>query len=106
MMENNKRTEKIMESLGGLHKAEAPPFFYTRLVGKIQNEFVPDKRIFFLLRPAFITTALLVVFIINIFSLTQFKRQPSVKATVQSNKPENIESFAKAYDMNTESVYE
>ncbi len=105
-MENNIRTEKIMESLVGLQKAGAPDFFYTRLLGKMQNEMEPGKKTSFLLRPAFITTALSIVFIINIFSLTQLNKQPSTKAAVQSNTPADIESFATAYDLNAESVYE
>ncbi len=107
-MENNsnKKVEKIMESLAGLHKAGAPDFFYTRLLARMQKETGPDKRSFFLLRPAFITAALSIVFIINIFSLTQLNKQTTTKATVHTNKSATIESFAKAYDMNTESVYE
>ncbi len=105
-MENNKRTEKILESLVGLQKAGAPDFFYTRLLGKMQNEMEAGKKTSFLLRPVFITSVLSIIFIINIFSLTQLNNQPSTKAAVQSNTAADIESFANAYDLNTESVYE
>ncbi len=100
MMENNQRTERIMKSLDGLQKAVAPDFFYTRLTGKMQREIVPEKKTFLILRPAFITAALSLVFIINIFSLAQLNKQPK-----QVNQPATIESFATAYNMNTESVY-
>lgn len=100
MMENNQRTERVMKSLDGLQKAAAPDFFYTRLTGKMQREMETEKKTFLILRPAFITAALFLVFIINIFSLTQLNRQPK-----QVNKPATIESFATAYNMNTESVY-
>lgn len=100
MMENNQRTERVMKSLDGLQKAAAPDFFYTRLTGKMQREMEPEKKSFLILRPAFITAALSMVFIINIFSLTQLNKQPK-----QVNKPATIESFATAYNMNTESVY-
>ena len=70
MMENNdsnNRVDKVMESLNGLQKAVAPDFFYTRLTGRMQKETEPVRKPFFLLRPAFITAALSLVFIINIF---------------------------------------
>lgn len=89
-----------MNSLDGLHKAAAPHFFYTRLTGRMQNEMEPASKPFFILRPAFITAALSLVFIINIFSLAQLNKQPK-----QINSPATIESFATAYNMNTESVY-
>ena len=89
-----------MSSFDGLQKATAPDFFYTRLTGRMQNEVGPVNKPFFMLRPAFITAALSLVFIINIFSLTQLNKQSK-----QINKPATIESFATAYNMNTESVY-
>ena len=103
MMENslsNERAERVMKSLDGLQKAVAPDFFYSRLTGKMQREIEPEKKPFLILRPAFITATLSLVFIINIFSLTQLNKQPK-----QVNKPATIESFATAYNMNTESVY-
>ena len=90
-----------MESLNGLQKAVTPDFFYTRLTGRMQKETEPVSKPFFLLRPAFITAALSLVFIINIFSLTQLNKQK-----IQTNKPATIESFATAYNINTEPVYE
>ena len=99
------RVESIMESLGGIQPAVAPDFFYTRLKGKIQP--VEDKKIFFLLRPAFITTALAVLLFANVFSLLQTGNKiPKQSATAVSGKPATIESFASAYNINTESVYE
>ncbi len=103
-MEN--RIDKILGSTDGLKKAAAPDFFYTRLIGRMQQELEPKRKSFFLLRPAFITTALSLILVINIVALTQLNKQPAPKATVQSTKPATIESFAKAYDMNSESLYE
>ncbi len=103
MMENNlsnERTERVIKSLDGLQKAVAPDFFYSRLTAKMQREMEPEKKPFLILRPAFITATLSLVFIINIFSLTQLNKQPK-----QINQPASIESFATAYNMNTESVY-
>jgi len=104
-MEN--KEQRILNSLTGLQKATAPDFFYTRLIGKMQNEIVPKAKTFLLLRPAFITSALFVVLVVNVLSIIKFDKAPQQQnATVQSTKPATIESFAEAYNMNTASVYE
>ena len=99
------RIESIMESLGGMQPAVAPNFFYTRLKGKMQP--AEYKKTFFLLRPVFITTTLAVLLIANVISLLQTDTKiPKQGVTAVSSKPATIESFASAYSMNTESVYE
>ncbi|MEO6542224.1 MAG: hypothetical protein ABIN74_14575 [Ferruginibacter sp.] len=106
MMENRSSTERvdrIMASLDSIHKAEAPDFFYTRLTGKMQGG--EDKRSFFMLRPAFITSVLGVLLVVNVLSLFTMDK-PAKPNETQSAGPGGIESFAKAYDMNTGSVYE
>lgn len=108
-MENNQtdqRTERILGSLDGLQRIPAPDFFYTRLTGRMQHEAQPVKEKFILLRPAFVTAALSLVLVINIFSLMKLDRQPGKKEIIHTNKPATIESFADAYGMNTLSVYE
>jgi hypothetical protein len=99
---SNKRVERIMKSLDGIHKASAPDFFYTRLKGKMQP--VETQNTFFMFRPAFITAALSVFLIVNVFSLVEMNRAPKQKAATQNNP--GIGSFADAYNMNTASVYE
>ena len=93
-----------MESLGGIQPAAAPDFFYTRLKGKMQP--VAEEKTFFMLRPAFITAALSIFLIVNVFSLLNMNKEPKQHFSLQNDKPATIESFAKAYDLNTESVYE
>jgi len=94
-----------MESLGGMQPAVAPEFFYTRLKGKMQP--ADEKRTFLLLRPAFITGALSLFLMVNIFSLLSINKMPKQHFSLQNNKPATIESFAKAYNLNNpESVYE
>jgi hypothetical protein len=106
-MQNKFSEEKvisIMESLGGIQPAVAPDFFYTRLKGKMQP--AADKKTIFILRPAFITTTLALLFIVNIVSLLQTNKAPKQNSPVVYNKPATIESFAAAYNMNSGSVYE
>lgn len=103
---SNQRTDRIINSLDGLQKAAAPDFFYTRLSGKMQSATEPVRKPFFLLRPSFITPVLLLIFIVNIFSLTQLNKQSAQKTNNQLNKAASLDSFAEDYNMNTESVYE
>ena len=99
------RVESIMKSLGGIQSAVAPDFFYTRLKGKMQP--AEYKKTFFLLRPAFITATLAVLLIANVISLLQTDNKvPKQDATAFWGKPATIESFASAYNINTEPVYE
>ena len=93
-----------MESLRGIQPAAAPDFFYARLKGKMQP--AEEKKTFFMLRPAFITTALSLFLIVNVFSLLNINKEQKQHFSLQNKKPATIESFAKAYDLNTESVYE
>ena len=107
---SEERVLSIMESLGGIQPAVAPDFFYTRLKGKMQP--AEEKKTFFILRPAFITAILAVLFIVNIVSLVQTAKAPhSALRTKQDlpvvfSNPATIESFAAAYNMNTGSLYE
>jgi hypothetical protein len=101
---SQERIESIMTSLGGIQPAVAPDFFYTRLKGKMQP--AEEKRTFFMLRPAFITATLAVLFIVNVISLLQTAKAPKQDSPVVYSKPATIESFAAAYNMNTGTVYE
>lgn len=95
-----------MTSLDGLQKAKAPDFFYTRLIGKLQQETGVERKPFFLLRPVFVTATLSVILIVNMISLSLMNTQSTTKTFTRSNKGATIESFAEAYDMNATSVYE
>jgi hypothetical protein len=104
--ETMNKEEKILNSLTGIQKAAAPDFFYTRLMGKIQREIEPKRKPVFLLRPAFITSTLMLLLVINIFSIQKFNNTQGQKGTVRPGKPATLESFAEAYNMNAASVYE
>ena len=97
----NSRTEKILNSLGGLQKAAAPDFFYTRLLGRMQNRLENAPKTIFLLRPAFLTAALSVVLLANIIALQKMDTQQKSSNTNKAT----IESFAAAYNLNGTTSY-
>ena len=101
------KTEKnILDSFDGIQPAEAPPYFYTRLLARMQYKQEEQQQSFFLLRPAFLTASLSLFLIINIVFLVQFSKTGNGSPTTQGNKPATIESFSDAYGLNTESVYQ
>ncbi|MEI8060265.1 MAG: hypothetical protein WCG67_08910 [Ferruginibacter sp.] len=107
-MENNIREQKILSSLDGLVKATAPEFFYTRLKGKMQN-VQPEKFVRWQLRPL-LTVSLSIGLLLNIFSLLKMNMHKEIKTTVPSSvsttEGATILSFANAYNLNIETVYE
>ena len=107
-MDNNKE-QRILNSLDGLQKAAAPDFFYTRLIGRMENE-QPEYNTGWQLRPVILTISLSVVLLVNIMVLTQLNTQSAGKRTVPSvtsaGEGNTVQSFANAYNLNTESVYE
>lgn len=98
----NSKTEEILNSLDGMYTAAAPDFFYTRLLGRMQNRLDNSKKSTFLLRPAFLTAALSVVLLVNIIALQKMTIQQ--KSTATTNKA-TIESFADAYNLNSTTSY-
>lgn len=98
----NSKTEEILNSLDYMHKAAAPDFFYTRLLGRMQNRLDNSKKSIFLLRPAFLTAALSIVLLVNIIALQKMNVQQ--KGVTTTNKA-TIESFADAYNLNSTTSY-
>ncbi len=102
----NTREDKILNSLNGLQKSMAPDFFYTRLIGRMQNE-LPEKRSRpLLLKPVMLTISLSVVLVLNIVALTKLNQQPGAKKILNPNETATIQSFANAYNLTAETVYE
>ena len=106
-MKNNEdnRVERMLGSLDGLHKASAPDFFYTRLLGRLQKD-TAGPRDYSRLRPAFITASLVIVLVVNQISLNRLNKQPIVQESAKTEKPATIETFAEAYGLNSTTVYE
>ena len=103
MNSNKKRDfEKVLQSLDNIHKIEAPAYFYTRLKARMENELIQDAKPVFLLRPLILTLSLLLVFVLNIITLTQ-----NHKHTIPDNdQSATIESFASEYGLITKTIYQ
>jgi hypothetical protein len=105
-MKSEYQNERILNSLDGIEKAAVPDFFYTRLTARMQNAHESAKGHKFLLRPAFATTALFILLMINIFSIIEFNNgKMPVGSQLRSGNAATLESFANAYNLTSQSIY-
>ncbi|HWR32199.1 MAG TPA: hypothetical protein VN451_01635 [Chitinophagaceae bacterium] len=72
--EKNKKTDEVLSSLDGIKKAQAPDFFYTRLMAKMvtrdevgQSTLPGDSKGIWMLRPVYAAFVLALILIINSF---------------------------------------
>jgi hypothetical protein len=92
---NSKKIEDVLESLGGMSRAKAPDFFYTRLKARMDGEMElaggPIGRL--LTRPALALTLAVIILVMNITVIMQLWNQdntlpvdnPSAVAAVDYN---------------------
>ncbi|UEG49424.1 hypothetical protein LK994_12355 [Ferruginibacter lapsinanis] len=98
-----KSADKIIESLDGLKRAEAPAFFYTRLLGRMQHtSSSAQKKYYLAVRPVFIVSILLLALLINVATLIHFKDSGDRR----SANTATIESFTNEYDFSARSIYQ
>ncbi len=85
--------EKLLQSIEGIRKLEAPGFFYTRLRARMERE---DQQapVNVFLRPAFLSLCLAIVLTVNVLLLTS-SQQVQSPATPRSG----IDNFAKEYNL-------
>lgn len=100
-MENNRnnRIDEVLNSLDGVKRPSAPDFFYTRLRAKLEKGLL-DNNPKWVLRPAYIFSALLLVITINAFVFLKNQNQTTVvdnNETVQ----QSIAAEYNLYDINT-----
>ncbi len=108
MKDKSEKSEAdIFESIEGIKPVEASPYFYTRLVARMEREREYNKQPLLLFRPSFLAASLSLILIVNIIFLLKFN--DGAKYPISSKQPDNkatIESFAVAYGLNSTVVYE
>lgn len=92
---NSKKIEDVLESLGGMRRAKAPDFFYTRLRARMDGELeLAGGTIGRLLtRPALTLTLAVIILVMNVTVIMQLWEQdnampidnPSAVAAVDYN---------------------
>ena len=71
--ETEKRIEETLNSLDGIQRAEPQPFFYTRVIGRLQRDEknIWEKMGSFLSRPVVVIAGLVLILVVNGFMLLQ-----------------------------------
>lgn len=76
----DKKVDDALSSLDGIQRAEPAPFFYTRVIGRLQRkESVWEKTGSFIARPAVVIAGLVLILAVNISLL--FSQQSSTKTS-------------------------
>ena len=92
---NSKKIEDVLESLGGISRAKAPDFFYTRLKARMDSEVDLAGGIIgrLLTRPALAQSLAVIILVMNVAVIMQLWEQdkalpidnPSAMAAVDYN---------------------
>ena len=96
---NDVTTDDILQSIEGIQRAEAPDFFYTRLMGRMQQPVIPPA--LWIKKPVLAFATLLLLLVLNITAISQFlhKREPAAQQS-------GIQGFASEYGLDGSSSYQ
>jgi len=101
-LNNSKKIEDVLESLGGMSRAKAPDFFYTRLKARKDGEMElaggPIGRL--LTRPALALTLAVIILVMNIAVISQLWNQEAAISI------DNAPVAAVDYNIGTYPVYD
>ena len=100
--------EAILDSLQGISRAEAPPFFYTRLQNRLQRQKhapIMGQVLGVFVRPVFALGTLAFFVLLNMFAITLIVRSKKQVASASSNTEASIQSFAQEYDLSVSTLY-
>ncbi len=96
----NHNINRILQSLDDMQPAQAPDFFYTRLIARLEKEQVRESSWLSTLKPAFVAAGLFLLFGLNMYMLTHLKKDDE-----SSLQAPSAESFSSAYSLTGHSVY-
>jgi len=99
---NNKKIEDVLNSLGGMSRAKAPDFFYTRLNARMDGEMELSGGTIgrLLTRPALALSLAVIILVMNVTVIMQLWEQDS------SLPLDNPAVAAVDYNAGTNPVYE
>ncbi len=107
--EINKKTEKILNSLDGFRKVEAPDFFYTRLKARmsefqpVEEKELPAKKSKWILQPVYVVAMLVLLLVVNAVVFFQPAQNDVSTANTENDSQQTI---ASSYAMNDNLLYD
>ena len=94
--------EKTLESIENIEKIDAPFFFETRLMARMENQLLPSAfNLLQIKKPFWVISSLSILLSINIYLIGFNKTETIAKHTHQQSS--TIENFANDYHLNTNS---
>ena len=102
----SKNVNEIIESVDGIQRANPSPYFYAKLMHKM-NEMEEKKSpsFIFQFKPVFVIGLLTVIFAMNAFLLIDQTNKRNQSQNVVSNKVSTVNDFSSEYNLNTTTVY-
>jgi hypothetical protein len=98
----NREVDKVLDSLDGSVKASPRPFFYTRVMARLQQDerLFWNKALIFLSRPSIAIATIFLAIGINAFVFYDSRREPSQPTA------EEEQVFASDYNLANNSIYD
>jgi hypothetical protein len=95
--------EDILNSLDHIKKAEAPPYFYSQLLNRMEKEqpSVISRALQLLSRPVIGISVLILFLVLNVVAIKGIMATPKASQAGMSD----VQSFAAEYNLNTTSGY-
>jgi hypothetical protein len=102
----SKNIDELIESVEGIQRANPSPFFYAKLMHKM-NMMEEKKSPSFLyqFKPALVIGVLIAIFGMNAFLLIKQTKHQHQSQSVVSNKAISVNDFSSEYNLNTTTVY-
>ena len=100
--------EEVINSIQHISRAEAPPFFYTRLQARMQKT---EEQTFMLqllgiiTRPVFAISTLSLFVLLNAVAITSVLKDSRVVANRAISSDGALQSFVKEYDLSVSTLY-
>jgi hypothetical protein len=104
-LHNEEQIEKTIASIDAISKADAPPFFYTRLQARLaEKTAAPASFQIAGLRPVLSLAVLSLLVVLNITTIRSYLRSARTE-TGEQQSANGIQSFADTYNLGGSSVF-
>ena len=108
LYKNEQEIEDILNSIDGIVRADAPPFFYTRLQARMQKQDEPSfvtRILGMFVQPIFAVATLSLFAVLNLATLNTLLKQKKEIPQSQVASDASLQSFAKDYDLSVSTLY-
>ncbi len=102
----SKNVDEIIESVEGIQRANPSPYFYAKLMHKMNAlEEKKSNSFIFQFKPALVIGVLTFIFVLNAFLLIKQTNKRNQSQTEVSNIVSTVNDFSSEYNLNTATVY-